>query len=122
MKLFKIMFFITATLILFPLQVFSHPPKNIDLMFNTETKILQVIVQHEVKNPENHYIKKIEVFLNDKLRIVQNFEKQESKMSQNATYFLFDAKEGDKIKVTASCSVFGSKTSEIAVKQTTKEE
>jgi desulfoferrodoxin (superoxide reductase-like protein) len=117
MKPLKIIILITGTLVLFSPQLFSHSPEKIELTFNQETKILDIDVQHEVRNIEKHYVDKIEVFLNDELRIVQNFKKQESKKSQKTTFFLFDVEVGDKVKVKANCSIHGDKTKEITISQ-----
>jgi desulfoferrodoxin (superoxide reductase-like protein) len=111
------MLIITISFIILSPQLFAHPPGKIELTFNNETKILDIDVQHEVRNIEKHYVDKIEVFLNDELRIVQNFKKQESKKSQKTTFFLFDVEVGDKVKVKANCSIHGDKTKEITISQ-----
>lgn len=118
MKHFKPLLLIVSIFTIFSLELFSHSPEKLELNFDNSTKILLIEAQHKTTNPKKHYVKTIQVFLNDDLRITQNFKKQESKMAQNATFFLFDAKVGDKIKVKAECSIHGEKTKEIVIKET----
>jgi len=99
----------------------AHPPSNIELQFDNETKILQINVTHPVTDVKKHFINKIEVYLDDELMIIQNFKKQKDNKSQEATYLLFDAVVGSKIKVRAICSISGSKTGEIVVEEQKEE-
>jgi desulfoferrodoxin (superoxide reductase-like protein) len=82
---------------------------------------LKAEVIHPVLSPENHYIKKIEIYLNDSLKITQDFNRQMTKESQKAVYLIFEAKEGDIIKIKAICSKYGNKTESLVVKKTSKE-
>ena len=116
MKNFKTMLIITISFIILSPQLFAHPPGKIELTFNNETKILQVEIQHEVRDSEKHYVNKIEVFLNDELRIIQNFKKQVSKVAQKATFLMSEAEVENKIKVVAYCNIHGKRNKEIIVK------
>ncbi|MFX0012341.1 MAG: hypothetical protein ACFE9R_18660 [Candidatus Hermodarchaeota archaeon] len=46
------------------LNVRAHAPANIDMQFDVDTQILDVIYTHGVSNPEYHYIESIEVWVN----------------------------------------------------------
>jgi desulfoferrodoxin (superoxide reductase-like protein) len=102
-------------------KAFGHPPATVELNFDLETKILNVKVSHSINDVEKHFINKIEVYLNDELMVVQNFKKQKDNKMQEALYFLNDATAGNKIKVKATCSIFGSKTGEIVIEEQKEE-
>lgn len=85
----------------------ATPPDSIALSIDS-THFLTVDVHHPVKQLGTaHYISQITVALNGVTIITQNFKSQSSLEWQEAYYQLIDAKEGDKITVTATCSLFG---------------
>jgi YbbR domain-containing protein len=85
----------------------ATPPDSIGLSIDS-THFLTVDVHHPVKQLGTaHYINQITVALNGVNIITQNFKSQSSLEWQEAYYQLIDAKEGDKITVTATCSIFG---------------
>lgn len=104
-----------------PLEIFGHPPSKVELNFDFQTKILNVKVSHSTNDVVKHYIKKIEVYLDDELMVGQNFKTQKDNKIQEALYFLNDAAVGNKIKVKATCSIFGSKTEEIVIEEQKEE-
>jgi len=70
---------------MFSVQAFSHPASKVIL--SVEGKVLHVTVNHNVGNPENHYIKEILVFLNDKEIIRQMFFIQTGDMQKVSDTF-----------------------------------
>ena len=90
--------------------VFAHPPKDITIEFNKETKTLKISISHQVKDTDvkKHFVKDIKVYLNDELVIQQTFKCQLSANAQDVSYVLIDAEKGNKIKVEAQCCIIGS--------------
>lgn len=85
----------------------AHPPDSIAISIDS-THFLTVQVHHPVKQLGTaHYLSQITVDLNGQTVITQNFKSQSSLEWQMAYYQLIDAKEGDKITVTAKCSLYG---------------
>jgi len=88
---------------------FAHPPSGLELEFDPIEHILTIVILHPVKDFSKHYIYKITVELNEKEIIRQEFKIQSNKEEQEAIYMIIDAKEGDKITVTAYCNISGKK-------------
>jgi len=107
--------FLLVLLILFLIlsgQAFSHPASKVIL--SVEGKVLQVTVNHNVSNPENHYTEEILVILNDKEIIRQIFFIQTGDM-QKVSYTIPSLKPGDKITVNTNCSRGGKRSGTITV-------
>ena len=96
--------------------VFSHPASKVIL--SVEGNILQVTVQHNVGNPQTHYIKEIIVTLNEKNIITQLFFLQTDN-TQKVSYTIPSLKSGDTITVEANCNRGGNRKGIITVKPTT---
>ncbi len=108
---------ITILLLVTMKASFSHPPESIIAEYDTTTKILQVTVNHLVKNPANHYINKIEIELNREQIIEQKNKKQVDNSFQQYTYTITDAEIDDTLKVTAYCNISGKKSVSIQIKE-----
>ena len=88
----------------------ATPPDSIKIKLDSSST-LSVTVFHPVKkNPSDHHIKQVLVKLNGVEIIKQEFNSQTDIMRQDVKYTLIDAKPGDKIAVTAVCSLFGELT------------
>lgn len=88
-------------------SAYAHPPSDIKLNFDTQTKALQVVVTHNTSNPLSHYVKRLGIFLNGDEVIEQNISRQDNNVTQTLSYILPDAKSGDFIFVEAVCSKSG---------------
>ena len=108
---------ISAMALCFAGAAVAHPPKDIKLAFDQESKVLSVNVIHNVQAPTNHYIKEVKVSLDGKQIISQKMSSQTDKHSQVIRYVVFDAKPGSILKVEADCSRFGDKKKELKVGQ-----
>jgi hypothetical protein len=85
----------------------ATPPDSIALSIDS-TGFLSVEIHHPVKQlGTEHYINKVTVALNGVTIITQSFKSQSSLEWQYVCYRVIDAKEGDKLTVTAGCSIFG---------------
>ena len=94
---------------------YAHPPQDIIIRFDSQTKVLQAIIVHNVSDPENHYIKKVDVGLNGQQIIEHKISRQDNNETQIVTYLVPDAKVGDKISVEAYCSIEGSLKKEVEI-------
>jgi desulfoferrodoxin (superoxide reductase-like protein) len=96
-------------------SLFSHPAKAVKLTFDPTMTILQVTIEHGVKNPDDHFINSVTVMLNKKEIITQSFSRQENAKETTVMYKLFDAKAGDEIEVITTCVKSGTKKEKITV-------
>jgi hypothetical protein len=86
----------------------ATPPDSISLRFDPETHILSSTVYHPVRsNPSEHFIAKVAVDVNGAVMVTQVFKRQTDTNVQEVSYVLVDVKEGDKVGLTAVCSLFG---------------
>jgi len=90
--------------------VFCHPPQDVRLNYNPETRDLAIAVVHQVKDVQNHYIAQIEITVNNEQPIEKTYTQQTSLEKQEDTIKMEKVKPGDNIKVKATCKIFGSKT------------
>ncbi|MDD4955861.1 MAG: hypothetical protein PHP17_07495 [Candidatus Omnitrophica bacterium] len=95
--------------------VYAHPPSDIKITFNPDTKILSAIVFHDTSNPIKHYIKKVDVGLNGKEIIEHTISREDNNETQAVSYLIPDVKEGDSISVEGYCSISGKLKKEITV-------
>jgi len=110
-----IFLFLLIMCLFLPTQAFSHPASKVIL--SVEGNILHVTVQHNVGNPQTHYINKIIVTLNEKKIIIQLFFLQTDN-TQKVSYIIPSLKSGDTITVEASCNRGGIRKGTITVKPT----
>jgi desulfoferrodoxin (superoxide reductase-like protein) len=103
------------------LPLLAHAPKSVELEFDPQSGILNVLVTHRVSDASKHYIYKITVELNGEEMVEQKFSSQTNTDEQDVLYSIHDAKEGDKIKVTAFCNISGKRSGEITVVAPEKE-
>ncbi len=95
---------------------YAHPPSDIQIAFDPQTKMLNAVMMHNTSNPLKHYIKKVDIALNGEDITELTFSKQENNQIQSVSYFIPDAKEGDVISVEGYCSISGKIKEEIVVK------
>ena len=87
---------------------FATPPDSISLKFDPVTHILAATVYHPVKAGQSeHFIAKVVVDVNGAVMVTQTFKSQTDTKVQEVSYVLADVKEGDKVGLTAVCSLFG---------------
>ena len=86
---------------------YAHSPSDMKITFNPATKVLTVVIMHDVSRTVNHYTKRVDIHLNRKEIINDVFSRQDNDFSQTVTYTIKDAKPGDTITVTALCNIIG---------------
>lgn len=90
-------------------SVWAHPPKEVKIEFDPDTKMLMVTATHDTKDATKHFISMIEVDLNGEKIIEQKFKAQVSADAQKAHYWINDANVDDMLVVTATCNIAGKK-------------
>ncbi|MFQ3549080.1 MAG: hypothetical protein SNJ70_04965 [Armatimonadota bacterium] len=105
MKL-KIMCFLFVSAFLLTSAI-AHAPDKITIGFDEKSKIITVNISHQVKSPNEHYIKEVEIYRNGKEIISQKFTSQPTASGLKVQYSLPDHKKGDKYKIEAYCNKTG---------------
>lgn len=93
----------------FPTDASAHPPKDIQLSYDAASQKLTATFTHNSVAPTMHYIKQVEIKKNGALVSNNLYKSQTDKASFAYTYSVAAA-PGDKLEVTGSCSIYGSKT------------
>ncbi|HOW36540.1 MAG TPA: hypothetical protein PL155_09030 [Candidatus Omnitrophota bacterium] len=96
---------------------YAHPPSEIKITFDPNTKILTAVIMHSVSNPLSHYIGKVDIGLNGTEIASLNFSRQENNQSQTVTYTMPDVKKSDVIFVEGYCNISGKLKKEITVEK-----
>lgn len=96
-------------------NAYAHPPSDIIITFDPETKILKAVIMHSVSNPQKHYINKVDIALNGQEVIEQRISRQDNNTNQTVIYLIPDAKTGDSISVEAYCNISGKLKKEMKV-------
>lgn len=104
-----------VALVLLAVPLLAHSPKSLELDYDFETSVLNISVTHSVNDASKHYVYKVVVELNGKKIIEQKFRSQTDEEEQQMVYSIIDAKEGDKINVTAYCNISGKKKGELVI-------
>ena len=116
-------FIVAIALVVFPItMLFAHPASELTASYPARQFILTIQGKHMVSTSQNkdtkqHYIKSITVTVNG---VVANNSYGPSTFTSQTgdtfkTAFKLDLRNGDKIVVTATCSLGGDKTTEIIV-------
>ena len=108
-------FLVTLVFLAAATSAYAHPPSDIKITFDPQTKILQAVIMHNVSDPLNHYIKQVDVGLNGKEIIIHTISRQDNNESQTVSYLIPDAKAGDVLSVEGYCSISGKLEKEIKV-------
>lgn len=94
---------------------FAHPPQDIKVNFDKNSKMLRAVITHNVSNPKAHFIKKVDVSINGEEIIEHKISEQDNNTTQVVSYLIPDVKPGDKISVEAYCSISGKLEKQIKV-------
>jgi hypothetical protein len=94
--------------------VIAHSPSNINLSYNSENQKLITTIDHQVSDPNSHYISNIIIKKNDIIINTSDYTSQPSNTSFTYEYNL-DVTVDDIIEVTAKCNRGGSITKQITI-------
>ena len=106
--------FVFTMVFLFVSCVSAHSPSGMTLSFNNGTNKLNVDINHQVSNPDSHYVDNIKIKINGETVIDQDYSSQPGS-SFSYTFEDVDASESDTISVTAECNQGGSISEELTV-------
>lgn len=104
-----------ASMLIFSANICAHPPKDIKISFNPQTKMLTAIIFHDVLLPKQHYIKTVTVEINTKKVLQHTLSEEESLITETVSYRLPDVKSGDTVSVEAECSISGKLKKDIKI-------
>ena len=93
-----------------PVLAWAHPPKQVDLKYDSECRELVVEAVHPVGDVKSHYIKQVDISLNGKKVKTIEAEEQCSEEKARFVYEIGALKSGDKVKVRARCNKPGRRT------------
>jgi hypothetical protein len=92
----------------------AHPPKNMTVQYDADVQMLNITIDHPVKDPSKHYIKEVKIEKNGKPVDSYPYTTQPGKSPFTYTYKV-PAQSGDTIKVRVKCSILGSKTGTLRI-------
>ncbi len=96
-------------------QAFGHPPTDIKIEFDNNTKILKAVIDHPVSNSLPHYVKKVDIGLHGKEIQKRTFTDQFQQRTQPIEVTIPEAKAGDTVSVEGYCNLSGKLEKEIRV-------
>jgi hypothetical protein len=104
---------------LFPASGGAHSPQEVVLSYDQARHTLEVRITHASKDPATHYVKKVEIKRADKTIAATEYQSQPGQATFAYVYPV-EIGAGDVIDVTATCSVFGSKTEKLDMRKTAR--
>jgi len=111
--------FVLMIFCLYPQVSYADTPQDVKLEYDSGAQTLAVTITHKSSFPSFHHIKTVEIKKNSAVISKTNYDSQPDKSPFTYTYKV-TATEGDKLEVTATCNLSGSKTADITVSKSTK--
>lgn len=99
---------------MYPQTSLANAPQDVKLSYDSQTQMLTVAITHKSPFPSTHYIKSVEINKNGNILSVNKYENQPDQATFTYSYNV-PAAAGDTIEAKASCSLFGSKTTNLTV-------
>ena len=112
--IFSTLLFVLMIFCFSPQVSYAHAPKDVKLEYNSDTKTLTVTIEHKSLFSSFHYIKTVEIKNNSAVISTNKYESQPGSSPFTYTYKV-TAATGDKLEVTATCNISGSKTATLTV-------
>ena len=98
-----------------PVTANATPPSDVQLTYNMSDQTLTAIITHASFMPGIHYIKTVEIKKNGQMISTNTYKNQPDKKIFTYSYKI-PASSSEEFEVTASCSMYGSKTAKLTVK------
>ena len=105
-----------AVCFMYPQASLAHAPQDVKLVYNSQSQMLTVTITHKSPFPNYHYINSVEVKKNGNIQITNKYKNQPDQDTFTYSYKV-PAAAGETLEVTASCSLFGSKTVNLTVEK-----
>ena len=117
--IFRVLVFILMIFSLYPQVSYANAPQDVTLKYDSSAQTLVVTITHKSSFPGFNHIKTVEIKKNSAVISTTNYDTQPKEVPFTYTYKVA-ATEGDKLEVTATCNMSGSKTATITVSRATK--
>jgi len=118
-SIFSALVFVLMIFCLYPQVSYADAPQDVTLEYDSSGQTLAVTITHKSSFPGFHHIKTVEIKKNAAIISTTNYDTQSKEVPFTYTYKV-EAAPGDKLEVTATCSLSGSKTATITVSRATK--
>ncbi len=119
-KIFSALVMITGFIISFfiiwayPQNAYATPPQDVKVTYDSKSDTLTVTITHKTLSQNYHYIKDVEIKKNGAVISKKQYANQPGPETFTYTYKLPAAK-GDTMEVTATCNLWGHKTTTFVV-------
>ncbi len=113
-KYLPVVLFIFFLLCFSPQLSYATAPKSVDLVYDMKTQTLSVTIDHYTLAANMHYIESVEIKKNGVTVSKNEYKSQPTDELFTYTYEV-PARKGDLFEVTATCSLWGHKTSTLTV-------
>jgi hypothetical protein len=117
-SIFSALLFVLMVFCLYPPVSYADAPQDVKLNYDSGTQTLAVTITHK-SSFSFHHIKSVEIKKNSVIISTTNYDAQPAESPFTYTYKVAAA-QGDKLEVTATCSLSGSKTATITVTRIAK--
>ena len=97
-----------------PQITYADAPKDVTIKYDSSTQTLSVSITHKSMFPGMHHIKTVEIKKNNVVLSATNYDTQPKDVPFTYTYKV-EAAKGDKLDVTVTCNMSGSKTATTTV-------
>ena len=103
-----------AVCFMYPQTSLANAPKDVTLSYDSQSQVLIVTITHKSPFPNYHYIKIVEIKKNGIVVSTNKYENQPDQATFTYSYKV-PATAGDTLEAKASCSLYGSKTTNLTV-------
>ena len=101
---------------MYPQTSLAHAPQDVKLSYDSPSQMLTVTITHKSPFPNSHYIKIVEIKKNGIVVSTNKYENQPDQTTFTYTYKV-PAAAGETLEVKVSCSLFGSKTTNLTMEK-----
>lgn len=103
-----------AVFFMYPQPSLANAPQDVKLSYDSQSQVLTVTITHKSPFPNYHYIKIVEIKKNGIVVSTNKYENQPDQATFTYSYKV-PATVGDTLEAKASCSLYGSKTTNLTV-------
>lgn len=93
----------------------GHAPSDMEITFDSDDLVLTIVIEHQVGNPETHYVDKVTVSSERREMVVHQISRQDDNQQVTLKYRIPDAKPGMTLTILATCNRVGRLTRSIEI-------
>ena len=112
--IFGAFLFVLMAFCLYPQACYADAPQDVKLSYDFNAQMLAVTITHKASFPGMHHIKSVEIKKSGAVISTTNYDTQPAESPFTYTYKVVAA-QGDKLEVTATCNLSGSKIATLTV-------